>query len=128
MTFGVQGLLDGLDFLPVGVGMFGLCEIIQSFEQKQDFEMVRTGLGFRKVLPRLREIRETLGAMLRGSVIGFLVGIFPGAGPTVSSFLAYGVEQRISKHPEQFGRGALAGWRLRRRPTTPPPAARWCPC
>ncbi len=109
LTFGVQGLLDGLDFLPVGVGMFGLCEIIQSFEQKQDFEMVRTGLGFRKVLPRLREIRETLGAMLRGSVIGFLVGIFPGAGPTVSSFLAYGVEQRISKHPEQFGRGALAG-------------------
>ncbi|MEW6264096.1 MAG: tripartite tricarboxylate transporter permease [Thermodesulfobacteriota bacterium] len=109
LTFGVQGLLDGLDFLPVGVGMFGLCEIIESFEKKVEFELVKTDLGFFKVLPSLKHIRETLGAMLRGSAIGFLVGIFPGAGPTVSSFLAYGVEQRISKKPEEFGQGALAG-------------------
>lgn len=109
LTFGMTGLLDGLDFLPVGVGMFGLCEIIASFEKKQEYEIIKTNLGFFSVLPSLRHIRETFGSMLRGSAIGFLVGLFPGAGPTVSSFLAYGVEQRISKKPEEFGHGALAG-------------------
>ncbi len=109
LTFGVQGLLDGMDFLPVGVGMFGLCEIIESFEKKEDFELVKTDLGFFSVLPSLKDIKETFGSMIRGTIIGFLVGIFPGAGPTVSSFLSYGVEQRISKHPEKFGQGALVG-------------------
>jgi putative tricarboxylic transport membrane protein len=109
LTFGMTGLLDGIDFLPVGVGLFGLCEIIKSFEKKQTYEIIKTNLGFFKVLPTFRQIRETFGSMLRGSVIGFFVGLFPGAGPTVSSFLAYGVEQRISKHPEKFGHGALQG-------------------
>lgn len=109
LTFGMTGLLDGLDFLPVGVGLFGLCEIIQSFEKKQEYEIIKTDLGFFSVLPSLKQIRETFGSMLRGTGIGFLVGLFPGAGPTVSSFLAYGVEQRISKKPEEFGHGALVG-------------------
>jgi putative tricarboxylic transport membrane protein len=109
LTFGMTGLLDGLDFLPVGVGMFGLCEIIASFEKRQDYEIIKTNLGFFDVLPSLRHIRDTFGSMLRGAVIGFSVGLFPGAGPTVSSFLSYGVEQRISKRPEEFGHGALAG-------------------
>jgi len=109
LTFGMTGLLDGLDFLPVGVGLFGLCEIIQSFEKKQEYEIIKTDLGFFSVLPSLKQIRETSGSMLRGTGIGFLVGLFPGAGPTVSSFLAYGVEQRISKKPEEFGHGALVG-------------------
>jgi putative tricarboxylic transport membrane protein len=109
LTFGMTGLLDGLDFLPVGVGLFGLCEIIQSFEKKQEYEIIKTDLGFFSVLPSLKQIQETFGSMLRGTGIGFLVGLFPGAGPTVSSFLAYGVEQRISKKPEEFGHGALVG-------------------
>ncbi len=109
LTFGMTGLLDGIEFLPVGVGLFGLCEIIQSFEKKRDYEIIKTNISFFNVLPTLRELRETIGSMLRGSSIGFFVGLFPGAGPTVSSFLAYGVEQRISKHPEKFGHGALQG-------------------
>ena len=109
LTFGMTGLLDGIEFLPVGVGLFGLCEIIQSFQKKRDYEIIKTNISFFNVLPTLRELRETIGSMLRGSTIGFFVGLFPGAGPTVSSFLAYGVEQRISKHPEKFGHGALQG-------------------
>ena len=109
LTFGTTALLDGIDFLPVGVGLFGLCEIVQSYEKKRNYEIIRKDLGFFDVLPKPGQIRETFGAMLRGSGIGFLIGLFPGAGPTVSSFLAYGVEQRLSKHPEQFGKGALAG-------------------
>lgn len=109
LTFGMTGLLDGIDFLPVGVGLFGLCEIIKSFEKKREYEIIKTNLGFFSVLPTWAQIRETFGSMIRGSGIGFLVGLFPGAGPTVSSFLAYGVEQRLSKKPEEFGKGALAG-------------------
>ena len=109
LTFGMTGLLDGIDFLPVGVGLFGLCEIVQSYEKKQNYEIIKSDIGFFKVLPSLAQIRETFGAMIRGSGIGFVIGLFPGAGPTVSSFLAYGVEQRISKHPEKFGKGALQG-------------------
>ena len=78
LTFGMTGLLDGLDFLPVGVGLFGLCEIIQSFEKKQEYEIIKTDLGFFSVLPSLKQIRETFGSMLRGTGIGFLVGLFPG--------------------------------------------------
>jgi len=109
LTFGLQGLLDGIDFLPVAVGMFGLSETIESFEKREPIDLVKADLGFFKVLPSFQELRQSIWAMLRGTVIGFFVGIFPGAGPTLSSFISYGIEQRISKHPEQFGKGALAG-------------------
>jgi len=109
LTFGLQQLLDGIDFLPVAVGMFGLSEMIAFFEKRNPLEIVKAELGFLKVLPSLRDLRESFFPMVRGTAIGFFVGIFPGAGPTISSFLSYGLEQRISKNPEQFGKGAIAG-------------------
>jgi len=109
LTFGFQQLLDGIEFLPVAVGMFGLSETIESFEKKRSMEMIKADLGFFKVLPSLRDLGQSFWAMVRGTVIGFLIGIFPGAGPTISSFISYGMEQRISRNPEQFGKGALAG-------------------
>ena len=71
--------------------------------------MIKADLGFFKVLPSLRDLKESFWPMIRGTVIGFFIGIFPGAGPTISSFISYGVEQRISRNPEQFGKGAVAG-------------------
>jgi putative tricarboxylic transport membrane protein len=109
LTFDFQQLLDGIEFLPVAVGMFGLSETIESFEKKHSMEMIKADLGFFKVLPSLRDLGQSFWAMIRGTVIGFLIGIFPGAGPTISSFISYGMEQRISRNPEQFGKGALAG-------------------
>jgi len=109
LTFGLQQLLDGIEFLPVAVGMFGLSETIESFEKKQSMEIIKADLGFFKVLPSLRDLRESFWPMIRGTVIGFFIGIFPGAGPTISSFISYGMEQRISRNPEKFGKGALAG-------------------
>jgi putative tricarboxylic transport membrane protein len=109
LTFGLQQLLDGIEFLPVAVGMFGLSETIESFEEDQTMEIIKADVGFFKCLPSLRDLRESAWPMIRGTVIGFFIGIFPGAGPTISSFLSYGIEQRVSKHPEQFGKGALAG-------------------
>jgi putative tricarboxylic transport membrane protein len=109
LTFGFQELLDGIDFLPVAVGMFGLSEMIEYFETRTPLEIVKADLGFFKVLPSLKDLKESFWPMVRGTIIGFFVGIFPGAGPTISSFLSYGIEQRVSKHPEQFGKGAIAG-------------------
>jgi len=109
LTFGLQQLLDGIEFLPVAVGMFGLSETIESFEQKEPMEMIKADLGFFKVLPSLRDLKESFFPMIRGTVIGFFIGIFPGAGPTISSFISYGLEQRLSRNPEKFGKGAIAG-------------------
>ena len=101
LTFGLQQLLDGIEFLPVAVGMFGLSETIESFERKEPIEILKADLGFFKVLPSLHDIRESFFPMLRGTVIGFFIGIFPGAGPTISSFISYGVEQRVSRDPDK---------------------------
>jgi putative tricarboxylic transport membrane protein len=109
LTFGITGLLDGIQFLPVAVGLFGVSEMIESVLQKEGFEILKTEVGWRKVLPSIADFRQSLGAMLRGSVLGFFVGILPGAGPTISTFLSYGLEQKISKHPERFGKGAIEG-------------------
>ncbi len=109
LTFGITGLLDGIQFLPVAVGLFGVSEMIESVLQKEGFEILKAEVGWRKVLPSIADFRQSLGAMLRGSVLGFFIGILPGAGPTISTFLSYGVEQKISKHPERFGKGAIEG-------------------
>ena len=109
LTFGLQQLLDGIEFLPVAVGMFGLSETLESFEEKKAMEMIKADLGFFNVLPSLRDLKESFWPMIRGTFIGFFIGIFPGAGPTISSFISYGVEQRVSRNPEQFGKGAVAG-------------------
>ncbi len=109
LTFGITGLLDGIQFLPVAVGLFGVSEMIESVLQKEGFEILKTEVGWRKVLPSMADFRQSLGAMLRGSVLGFFIGIFPGAGPTISTFISYGLEQKLSKHPERFGKGAIEG-------------------
>ena len=109
LTFDFQQLLDGIEFLPVAVGMFGLSEMIEYFETRKPLEIVKADLGFFKVLPSIKDLKESFWPMVRGTILGFFVGIFPGAGPTISSFLSYGIEQRLSKNPEQFGKGAIAG-------------------
>ena len=86
-----------------------MSETLESFEEKQAMEMIKADLGFFKVLPSLRDLKESFWPMMRGTFIGFFIGIFPGAGPTISSFISYGVEQRVSRNPEQFGKGAVAG-------------------
>ncbi len=109
LTFGINGLLDGIQFLPVAVGLFGVSEMIESVLQKGGFEVLKTEFGFRKVLPSIADFVKSIGAMLRGTVLGFFTGILPGAGATIASFLSYGLEQRVSKTPERFGKGAIEG-------------------
>lgn len=110
LTFGSMELLDGINFLPAVVGMFGLAEVLQDIANPSEFLVKKENkLKLRTLIPTRAEMRETIGSMFRGGFIGFFAGILPGGGATIASFLSYGVERRISKTPEQFGKGALCG-------------------
>jgi putative tricarboxylic transport membrane protein len=106
--FGIIEMMDGIDFLPVAIGLFGLGEVLAGAEQKGG-NQVKTKLSLRDVLPRWADIVRVRWSIARGTVMGFLVGMLPGAGPTVASFMAYTVEKKVSKTPERFGKGAIEG-------------------
>lgn len=107
-TFGNPELLDGIEFLVVAVGLFGISEVVESIVEADGGEIVQVGkLG--RILPSLQDLRQSFGAMTRGGLIGLLVGVLPGTGATIPSFLAYEAERRLSRHPERFGKGAIEG-------------------
>ena len=105
--FGIPEMMDGVDFLPVAIGLFGLGEVFAGTEEKQ--QVIKGSVRLREVLPGLADWSRSKWAIARGTAMGFAVGVLPGAGPTVASFLAYTLEKRVSKTPEQFGKGAIEG-------------------
>ncbi len=107
-TFGLSILLDGVGLVPLVMGLFGISEVLLNVEQKlSEREIFKTAL--KRLLPTLRDWKESIGPLLRGSILGFFLGILPGGGAVISSFVSYGLEKRLSKHPEEFGKGAIAG-------------------
>jgi len=106
--FGIPEMMDGVDFLPVAIGLFGLGEVLAGTEEKGGAQ-VKGKLRLREVLPSLADWAKSKWAIARGTVLGFAVGVLPGAGPTVASFLSYTVEKKVSKTPERFGKGAIEG-------------------
>jgi putative tricarboxylic transport membrane protein len=106
-TFGVAELLDGIEFLIVTIGLFAVSEVLLNTNELRGGE-VRSVIKHR-IFISLREIRESLGAIGRGTVIGFFVGVMPGAGAGIASFLSYSVETQVSKNPERFGKGEIRG-------------------
>ena len=106
-SFNVPELGDGLGIVPVAVGLFGLGEILSTPSRQVTGDVVRPRL--RELWPSREEWRQSVMPIARGSVLGFLIGIIPGSAHIISSFLSYAVERRVSKHPEEFGKGAVAG-------------------
>src|SRR4030042_39034 len=106
-TFGLLILEDGFDFLTLGMGLFGVGEIFISLEEKMKAELVTTKIT--NLWPTLKDWALSKGSVVRGSIIGFFVGLLPGGGAVIASLLAYAVEKRVSKEPEKFGNGALEG-------------------
>lgn len=106
-SFNVLALADGVGIVPVAVGLFGISEILLAAGQGGGPE-VRPP-KFRELMPSREELRLSVGPIARGSVIGFMIGIIPGSAHIISSFVSYGIERRISKHPERFGQGAIEG-------------------
>jgi putative tricarboxylic transport membrane protein len=107
-TFGIGELADGIGIIPLAVGLFGISEVLANLEgdlDKRDILHTR----IERIWPSLSDWAQAKWALVRGSIIGFFVGILPGGGTVLSSFVSYAVEKKVSKHPERFGKGAIEG-------------------
>ena len=108
LTFGVAELGDGLDFVPVAMGLFGLGEIIASLARPQS-RPVLVSQKIRDLMPTWPQLRQAFPAMVRGTAIGSLLGVLPGGGAALPPFTAYALEKKLAKDPSRFGQGAIEG-------------------
>ena len=108
-AFGIPEMMDGMDFLPAAIGLFGLGEVLAGAEEAKGTKIPKGRYGFRDVMPSAEDWARSRWAIMRGTLMGFLVGLLPGAGPTVASFLSYTVEKKVSRNPREFGKGAIEG-------------------
>ncbi len=106
LTFGSVDMMAGINFISVIIGLFAISEIMINVEHitARIYEIKNIDW-----IPRWADMRKCLGAMLRSTGIGFFLGLLPGCAPAVTTFIAYDVEKRVSKHPEEFGHGAIEG-------------------
>ena len=106
-SFDIPELGDGIGIVPVAVGLFGLGEILSTPSRQVTSEVIRP--RFRELWPSREEWRASAMPIARGSALGFVIGIIPGSAHIISSFMSYALEKRVSKTPEEFGKGAVAG-------------------
>ena len=106
-TFKIDDLLNGVGLIPMVMGLLGVSEVMENLETTTQTTLFKTHI--KGLFPGLRDWVASIGAILRGTVLGFLLGILPGGGGVIASFVSYGVEKRLSKHPEKFGTGVIEG-------------------
>jgi putative tricarboxylic transport membrane protein len=106
-SFNIAELGDGIGIVPVAVGLFGLGELLSTPSRRVSARVLRPRLA--ELLPSRGEWRQAAAPIGRGSVLGFVIGIIPGSAHIISSFMSYALERRVSRNPEEFGRGAVAG-------------------
>jgi putative tricarboxylic transport membrane protein len=106
-TFGNANLAGGLSFTALAIGLFGVSEILINLEKTEAIKAIRPKL--RELIPRWKDLRDSAPAVGRASIIGFIFGVIPGVSHVVATFVSYAVEKRFSRHPEEFGKGAIAG-------------------
>ncbi|MBI4607456.1 MAG: tripartite tricarboxylate transporter permease [Candidatus Rokubacteria bacterium] len=107
-TFGSVRLSQGIELVPVAMGLFGIAEILSLAETRGGLPRAMS-VRLRELLPTRTEWRRATGPIVRGSILGFLVGLIPGPAAVLSTFLSYTVERRAARHPEEFGKGAIEG-------------------
>lgn len=107
-TFGSFELSQGVDLVPLAMGLFGIAEVLALVERRAGLPRP-ISVRLRELLPTRSEWHRATGPTLRGGVLGFFVGLVPGPAAVLSSFLSYSLERRLSRHPEEFGRGAVEG-------------------
>jgi putative tricarboxylic transport membrane protein len=106
-AFGSTSLLDGIGLIPIAMGLFGISEVLMNLQVEIKRTVFETKI--KHLLPNLEDWKRSVGPAIRGSLIGFFLGILPGPSPVVSSFLSYSIEKKISKDPGMFGQGAIEG-------------------
>jgi len=113
LTFGSVAMLQGFDFVPVTIGLYGVGEVLNNAAERYKFKMEDVSkaakLGWENVRIAFRELRRRIVLVVGSAFLGFFTGILPGVGATPSSFIAYGLAQRTSNHPEEFGKGRIDG-------------------
>jgi putative tricarboxylic transport membrane protein len=111
-TFRSAELIGGIDFIPIAIGLFGLGELYYAFYTGMHLSGSGGIVQYQKekrFWPEPRDYLETKFALLRGSLLGFVIGVIPGAGATIASLMSYSLEKSVSRTPEKFGKGAMAG-------------------
>ena len=107
-TFGVTDLQDGIDFLVVMIGIYAVAEVFKNYRDiNTEYRVDSKTIG--RVWVSWADFKKCLMPMLRSSPLGFVVGVLPGMGGTIATFMSYAVEKSLSKHPEKFGKGAIEG-------------------
>lgn len=106
-TFGLQALSDGFDIVFVGMGLFGMSEVLINLDQSLKPEFLKTKI--KNLLPTKQDWKDSAKPIARGTFLGFLLGLIPGLGITIATFMSYAIEKKLSKHPEKFGTGAIEG-------------------
>ncbi|MPZ57266.1 MAG: tripartite tricarboxylate transporter permease [Rhizobiales bacterium] len=107
-TFGISAIWDGIDFLPLVIGMFGIVEIVRNLEQPAA-QQIAVNTRIKGIWPTRKDFRDSWRPVLRGTALGSILGILPGGGALLSSFASYTVEKKIAKNPSRFGKGAIEG-------------------
>jgi putative tricarboxylic transport membrane protein len=108
-TFGQLELLSGIDFAVVAIGVFAVGEVLANMGRRGVSESLPVPKGWRNFLPTGQDLKDSRFAFANGSIIGFLIGVLPGAGSTIASFIAYGLEKAVSRRPQEFGKGVVEG-------------------
>ncbi len=106
-TLGIMKLSDGIDLISMVMGLFGISEVLLNLEKEVKQEIVRTKI--KDLFPNRKEWMQSIAAILRGTLVGFFLGVIPGGGTIIASFAAYGIEKRFSRYPEKFGTGVIEG-------------------
>jgi putative tricarboxylic transport membrane protein len=107
MTFDFPPIADGIEFVTLAMGMFGFAEILRNLEQEESRDVVQQKVS--GLMPTRKDLKDSAPAILRGTLLGSILGILPGGGAVLAAFGSYTLEKKLSKHPETFGKGAIAG-------------------
>ncbi|MQA79109.1 MAG: tripartite tricarboxylate transporter permease [Streptosporangiales bacterium] len=108
-TMGQIQLANGVEFVALCIGLFAIAEVMINTEDRSGHSLFKVPSKLRELFPTRKDLVESSGAIGQGSIVGFFVGVLPGAGSTVASFVCYTLAKRLSRHPERFGKGAIAG-------------------
>ena len=107
LTLGMIDLMDGIDFAVLAMGLFGFAEILRNLDNPETRDVVQAKLG--RLLPNKEDFKKSAAPVARGTLLGGVLGILPGNGAVLGPFASYTLEKKISKHPHEFGKGAIEG-------------------
>ena len=106
-TYGMQILSDGVGLVPLVMGLFGISEVLENLEKEIKREIVSA--KFKNLFPTRQDWKDCVGPILRGTSLGFFMGLVPGGGAIIAAFASYAIEKKVARNPEKFGYGAIQG-------------------